>query len=663
VRRTPALLLALAMTGAGMASLVPSAAAAGQSAIPDSHPTWASPNAKVGNADTASKLTFRVYLKLADQAGLEAAATAVSDPNSASYRKFLSTDQVRSRFAPTAGAVSAVRNWLTATGFAAGEVPANNAYVEASGTVDQVQKAFGVTLGEYKVKGQTLRSQDRNLSVPATVSQYVSGVINIDQAAALLKPSHVGAAGDASPDAVAQPTTTSPAVAPPPAAFVNAGPCSDYFGQKTDTTDPAYAGKQLPYAVCGYTPAQLRSASQLDLAARAGLDGRGTTVAIVDAFASPTLYADAAEYAKRHDPSHPLTKSQFSQIVYPPTPGSEDPDQCDASGWYGEQSLDVEAVHAMAPAAKILYVGGADCSDVGLDKALNTIVSKNLAQIVSNSYGDTGEDIPADEVQAFQTIAIQAAAEGIGVYFSSGDNGDESHRLPAPSADFSASSPWVTAVGGTSLGIGKDGRKTLETGWSTGKSTLTAGAWSPAAPGAWLYGAGGGTSVLFPEPNYQKGVVPDALAKQNQTGANRGRVVPDISMDADPTTGMLIGITQTFPDGSVKYGEYRIGGTSLASPLMAGLMAVADQFGGRHGFINPWMYKALSHTPAVSDVKPVTGAGEVRVDYVNGTDDANGFVRTVRTFNHTDQTIQTTRGYDNVTGLGTPNGLLFLGLI
>ncbi|GAA3435679.1 S53 family peptidase [Kutzneria kofuensis] len=657
------MLLALAMAGAGMTGLVPSAAAAGQSVIPDSHPRWASPNAKVGNADAASKLTFRVYLKLADQAGLEAAATAVSDPTSPSYRKFLSTDQVRTRFAPTAGAVSAVRNWLTSAGFAAGEVPANNAYVEATGTVDQVQKAFGVTLGEYRVQGKTLRSQDRALSVPAAVASYVSGVINIDQATALLKPSHVGAAGDATPDAVQPKAKTSqPAVAPPPAAFVNARPCSDYYGQQVDTTDPAYAGKQLPYAVCGYTPPQLRAASQLDIAGRFGLDGHGVTVAIVDAFASPTLYADAAEYAKRHDPAHPLTRSQYSEIVFPPTPGSEDPDQCDASGWYGEQSLDVEAVHAMAPGAKILYVGGADCSDEGLDKALNTIVSKNLAQIVSNSYGNNGEDVPADEVQAFQSIAIQAAAEGIGVYFSSGDDGDESHDLGHPSADFSATSPWVTAVGGTSLGIGKDGRKVLETGWATGKSTLTNGAWNPPAPGAWLYGSGGGTSVLFPEPNYQKGVVPDALAKQNQTGNNRGRVVPDISMDGDPTTGMLIGITQTWPDGSVKYGEYRIGGTSLASPLMAGLMAVADQFGGRHGFINPWLYKALSHTPAVTDVKPVDG-GSVRVDYVNGIDATDGYVRSVRSYNDPDQTIHTTRGYDNVTGLGTPNGLLFLGLI
>ena len=142
----------------------------------------------------------------------------------------------------------------------------------------------------------------------------------------------------------------------------------------------------------------------------------------------------------------------------------------------------------------------------------------------------------------------------------------------------------------------------------------------------YLYGSGGGTSRVFSEPWYQKGVVPDALARQNQTGHDRGRVVPDISMLADPNTGFVIGITQTFPDG-VYYDQYRIGGTSLACPLMAGLMADADQLDGfHHGFINPLLYHFTAHTPAISDVLPA-GGGVVRVDYANGTDASDGFVR------------------------------------
>jgi subtilase family serine protease len=217
----------------------------------------------------------------------------------------------------------------------------------------------------------------------------------------------------------------------------------------------------------------------------------------------------------------------------------------------------------------------------------------------------------------------------------------------------------VTAVGGTSLGISATGRRVVDTGWETAKSVLTNGAWSPAAPGAFLYGSGGGTSRLFREPSYQRGVVPDALAKQNQTGNQRGRVVPDISMVGDPSTGFLIGQTQTFPDG-VAYGEFRIGGTSLSSPLFAGLMAVADQsVGVRHGFINPTLYLVTSHTGAIKDVKHENNA-VVRVDYANGLDAADGIIKSVRSFDFTGLTIHTTPGYDNVTGLGTPAGALFL---
>ena len=95
----------------------------------------------------------------------------------------------------------------------------------------------------------------------------------------------------------------------------------------------------------------------------------------------------------------------------------------------------------------------------------------------------------------------------------------------APTPDFSASSPWVTAVGGTSTGIDQNGNRVLETGWETGKSVLGGTyknkKWKPAAPGFYLYGSGGGTSRLYAEPSYQVGVVPDALAAQNQADARR----------------------------------------------------------------------------------------------------------------------------------------------
>ena len=176
-------------------------------------------------------------------------------------------------------------------------------------------------------------------------------------------------------------------------------------------------------------------------------------------------------------------------------------------------------------------------------------------------------------VDAYDSIFEQGAVQGTGFYFSSGDNGDEYDAYGFAHPDFPAGDPFVTAVGGTSLGISNTGARLFETGWGTSKWSLSGSDWVQTIP--FQYGAGGGFSEIFPEPWYQTGIV--GISKTNPTG---GRAVPDIGMDADPTTGMLVGETQNFalpsvfgPAG-VHYGEYRIGGTSLASPLMAGVQAV-----------------------------------------------------------------------------------------
>jgi subtilase family serine protease len=138
------------------------------------------------------------------------------------------------------------------------------------------------------------------------------------------------------------------------------------------------------------------------------------------------------------------------------------------------------------------------------------------------------------------------------------------------------------------------------------------------------------------------------------------RVVPDVAAVGDPNTGMLVGETQTFGQGDEHYGEYRIGGTSLASPLFAGVMALADQAADyHHGFANPAFY-GLYRKSAFRDVTPSTGKlAVVRNDYVNGVDDSAGVATSLRSLDH-DSSLATARGYDNVTGLGTPNGSSFL---
>jgi subtilase family serine protease len=638
-------LLSCTAAAVGLSVAVPAAAgAAGTASLPNSHPSWATPGNKVAATAADSRIGFSVYLKMRNQAGAAAVAAAVSDPNSNSYGHYLSPAQVRARYAATDATVQSVRQWLSSAGFTVGATASNNAYIQASGNATQIQHAFAVHLNVYSVTGQHRRAVDANLNMPSSILASVVSVNGLNQA--LAKPLNSGA-------------TASPATVPPPDGFRNAPPCSTFFGQKTDTTDPAYNGQQLPYAPCGYIPSQLRSVYGIAGTVNRGVSGRGQTVAILDAFASPTLLGDAQEYARRNDPGHPLPGSQYSQFVFPTNTALEPPDQCDAAGWYGEQTLDVEAVHAMAPGAHILYVGASDCLDSSLLQALNYVVGGRLADVVSNSYGDLGEDgIPADEARAWNQVAVQGVLEGMTINFSSGDSGDEVANLGQPEADFPASDPWLTAVGGTSLGIGANGQRVVETGWETTRSILTDGSWPTAT---YLYGSGGGTSRLFAEPGYQRGVVPDSLARMNQTGGHRGRVVPDISMDGDPNTGFLIGETQTFPEG-VHYDQFRIGGTSLSAPLFSGLMAVSNQLDHfDHGFVNPVLYQFTSRTRAIDDVRHVTG-GVVRVDYNNSVDATDGTTTSVRTFDFQGLAIHTAPGYDNVTGLGTPHGLAFLAL-
>ena len=265
--------------------------------------------------------------------GAEATARAVSDPSSPTYHQYLSADQVRARFAPSAASVASVKKWLKGAGITPGAVPANRLYVEATGSVAQVEKLFSVDLAIYQVRGQDVRGFDRDLTVPADLASTITGVIGADQAQALMRPDHIGPnelateAGSSASGAV--PQKRGGPVVPPADGFRNGRPCGAFFGEQVDTTDPRYKGfpNPLPYAPCGYTPPQLRSAYGTQTLLDQGLDGSSATVAIIDAFASPTIFQDASTYADRNDPGHPLTHSQFSQVVFPVNHDLEGPDQ------------------------------------------------------------------------------------------------------------------------------------------------------------------------------------------------------------------------------------------------------------------------------------------------------------------------------------------------
>jgi len=629
-----------------------SAASTGRTKLAGSIPAWANTANVKGAVNPAAAVGFRVYLGWRNQAGAEALARTVSDPRSSSYGRYVSPAQFRQQFAPTQAQITAVQSWLRGQGFTVDYTPTNNRYVAAEGTYAQAAAAFATTFKTYSVKGKTVRSPASALSVPSSLAG-VTAVLGLDDSAMFV---HTDRITDA----------------PPVAGFRNAPPCSTYWAQKTTVTDPAPHGVALPdvygtdqaYAPCGYTPVQLRGAYGVT---GSGLDGSGQTVAIIDAYASPTIVSDVNRYSADH--GLPSLNGLFTQVVAPGTFRRPQNPRQDPQGWSGEETLDIEAVHSMAAAAKIVYVGAPN-NYQDLDAALNHVVDRHLAQIVTNSYGFTTELLPPGFVKPYNDTFIQAAAEGIGVYFSSGDNGDETGGVAANAAaatpDWPASSPWVTAVGGTSLAVGASNQYLWETGWQTGTAEYKSTGWVSQPPGSYLYGGGGGTSRLFRQPWYQVGVVPDSMSQAH--GTTKGRVVPDLSAIGDPQTGMLIGQTQTFPDGTY-YDTYRIGGTSLSSPITAGLAALADQKAGKpHGFINPALYAAYG-SAAFRDVDSIgDSTGVWRVNYTNSVDASAGFRFIFRTFNVGDGTggisltIHTGPGYDNVTGVGSPNGTSFFNL-
>src|SRR5262249_32071907 len=150
------------------------------------------------------------------------------------------------------------------------------------------------------------------------------------------------------------------------------------------------------------------------------------------------------------------------------------------------------------------------------------------------------------------------------------------------------------------------------------------GAWTPTPPGSYLYGAGGGTSRLFLQPAYQAGVVPDSMSRTY--GGAPMRVVPDIARLGDPNTGMLIGQTPTFPDGNARHSEDRAGGTSLSSPLTAGLMALVQQRAGHPlGFMNPTIYAHAGSAAYHDVVPPASRLAVVRANYANSVDATDGY--------------------------------------
>jgi subtilase family serine protease len=658
-----ALLAGVLGTGAAVAPTA-HADATQRAIVAGAEPSWVSSATVLGAVPTAQVLNARVYLASRDAAGLAAYATSVSEPTSASYGQYLTPAEVQARFGPDPDQVSAVSDWLTSAGL---QVTASTEhYLEVKGDAAAMQTTFGTQLDNVTLDGQDYRTPVSPVSVPASLGSAVLAVTGLDNAgdravsqldtgapaasdsAATMADAPMNSTG-ASEDGFSPSRTVNPTNAPPAPVFNNSGPSSTFYGQNVDTKLPSAFGSQQAFAVQGYTGTQFRAA----YGATPGETGAGVKVAVIDAYDSPTLVADTQQYANNE--GVPWTPGQLTQVT--PTTYS-DLTSCQASAsWFQEQPLDVEAVHAIAPAADVVAVSAASCDNDDMFDGIADIIDNHLADILSGSIGFIDRVTTAQRA-TFDQVFQEAAAEGIGLFFASGD-GSDLNGTDGGHKDFPDFDPFVTVVGGTSLAVGANNTYLFETGWGTHTATLSADGTSwGTLPGALGSGTGGGAIKHVAQPAYQAGVVPASISTPAGVTSPR-RVTPDISADADPTTGMLIGYTQQFPDGTVEYLQNRTGGTSLATPLVAGLQAIAEQLAGHPlGFANPEIYAKFGtsdfHDPNGNPLGNGQPAAQVRTDFVNSADDTDGTVTTLRT-DGADDLLTTTPGYDDTTGVGTPN--------
>ncbi|NUP46797.1 MAG: S8/S53 family peptidase [Catenulispora sp.] len=645
-------------------------------------------------------VSVRIGLAGRDPAGLEAFARAVSTPGTPQYGHYLTPEQARARFGPTDAQVASLRRWLGTAGM---HVTAQGPHwIDVTGSAAAARQAFGggmKTLGlptdiAHAVTSVARIGQGQRAGVREGVSAAIQArgelAVHSDSAAGArsriaghvdrgVAPAGVHSTGATDTHAttprrtpVADDVHSSAATATTsaPAVTKNQIKCSPTWGSLAadPTLPPGYTTPE-PLDVCGYVPAQLRTAYGV---AASGLTGAGVTVAIVDAYGSPTMRADADRYATAHGDA-PFAGGQYVETVTSGKWTHLDDQVCQSpADWAGEEALDVETVHGLAPGATVHYFGANSCADEDINATLAQIVDTHAADIVSSSFGETmhrttGDIDPALVSQATQVFQY-AATEGIGLYYATGDCGDESsHSGPScdedssrAQTDWPVSSPWVTGVGGTAVALGSGGRPLWHTTMGDRRSVLSddGKSWVP-FPGDFYFGGGGGTSEDFPQPAYQRGVVPDALARTLGSGRQATgpmRTLPDVAMDGDLMTAVQVGLT----DATGQYDESPVGGTSASTPMFAAVQADAQQArvaagGSALGFANPEIYRTANQDTFTDVVAHPAGAPADISAVLDLGPDGQGKAR-VRLFElgH-DQGLPAAPGYDLATGLGSPH--------
>ena len=372
----------------------------------------------------------------------------------------------------------------------------------------------------------------------------------------------------------------------------------------------------------GLTPRQVRRAYNTGPLMSRGIVGKGQTIVIVDSFGSPTIKADLAHF----DRYFGLAAPPALRVIQPAGRVPRYRATSDRTTWAAETTLDVEWAHVIAPGARILLVETPTAENEGttgfpqIVTAEKYVLRHHLGQVISQSFAATEQTFPSRAALLRLRGAYQLAArDHVTTLAATGDEGATSFKFnltdlyTSRAVSWPATDPLVTAVGGTQLDVRANGsRRKADVAWSD---------------------SGGGRSLFFARPSYQGGV-------RAVTGGRRG--VPDISMDASCDSPVAIYATYGGNDGPWS----TICGTSVATPLIAGLVALADQQAGRSlGQINQALYAmAAAHDRGIVDIRRGSNTQTFFQDGRQYT--VPGFA--ART------------GYDLVTGVGSVNAAYFV---
>ncbi len=622
----------------------------------------------LGQQRPSAPITGTVWLKLHNKAALDAAVQGMYTPGSPSFQKFASTDALK-QFAPTAAEMASVKQELAAHNLRIVSADSNNFAVKVQGQTSDFEAAFHTTVNQFRTRsGEVVSALATAPSLSGGAAGLVKAVTGVSKG---MQPYTAYPVDPATGKQIGL-VPVAKGAGPDGAFFSSA--C--FYNPKTVTfTGPgAVAGETLvasysgvayganpknttpgTVAPCGYSPQDEYQLAGLNTVYGQGYTGKGQTIAIVDAYGSPTIDADLATFNSiYHLPA--ATSTNFKVLTPVPVTATN-------AGWAGETTLDVEWSHAIAPDANIVLVAAPTNSNDDLQNAVMYVITNHLANVISNSYGLGELESDPQTVTSWDEICELAAFQGISVNFATGDSGDFAlQENGTTDVSSPADSPYATAVGGTSAAFSPADGSLIQTGWGTNITRLATATTidNPPQVRGFQFGAGGGYSQYFKKPAYQSAL------------NGSGRELPDVSALADPYTG--VEIIQTI-NGNQYYET--IGGTSLAAPIFSAEWALIDQRAGFPlGLAAPYIAQ-YANTGAITDVLPApmqfSVQGVIReamhqttysADALGAPDTDSPFLGALYTTTAgntydltfgTDSSLPVTQGWDAVTGWGTLN--------